>query len=104
MNCFVYRLIPPRPTFGPGDMSDAEAAIMGEHAGYWGGLLQEGRAVVFGPVLDPSGTWGLAIVEADSEAEVTAVRDADPAVTSGLGTVRIFPMPLTVARPHTTPG
>ena len=28
MTHFVYKLVPPRPTFGPGDMSDDEVAII----------------------------------------------------------------------------
>jgi hypothetical protein len=35
---FVYRLIPPRPTFDE-DMTDAEQEIMGRHAEYWAGLM-----------------------------------------------------------------
>ncbi len=55
---FVYKLIPPRPTFAL-DMSDAETKIMGEHAAYWQSLLDRGEVVAFGPVLDPAGSWGL---------------------------------------------
>jgi uncharacterized protein len=100
---FVYKLIPPRPTFGAGDMTEAEAAIMGDHAAYWSQQLADGIAVVFGPVTDPAGNWGLAVVEADTEADARALRDADPAITSGLATVEIFPMPVAVVR-ETAPG
>jgi uncharacterized protein YciI len=95
---FVYKLIPPRPTFGAGDMTEAEAAIMRDHAAYWSQHLANGMAIVFGPVTDPTGNWGLAVVEADTEADARALRDADPAVTSGLATVDILPMPVAVAR------
>jgi uncharacterized protein YciI len=95
---FVYKLIPPRPTFGPGEMTDDEAAVMGEHAAYWSQLLAAGRAVVFGPVLDPSGNWGLAVVEAASEAEVLALREQDPAVTTGLATAEVLPMAVALVR------
>jgi uncharacterized protein YciI len=92
MSHFVYRLVPPRPTFGPGAMSDTEAATMQEHGGYWARHVATGTAIVFGPVLDPSGTWGLAVVEATNETDVHALRDADPAVSSGLCTAEILPM------------
>jgi hypothetical protein len=36
MSHFLYKLIPPRSTF-PGDMTEAEGAIMQEHFAYWGG-------------------------------------------------------------------
>jgi uncharacterized protein len=80
-NHFVYKLIPPRPTF-PQDASDAETAIMERHFSYWRGLFDQGNVVVYGPVADPSGTWGLAVVEADTEQEVRAIGAADPAVRS----------------------
>ncbi|MCG7633862.1 YciI family protein [Gordonia McavH-238-E] len=94
MSHFVYKLVPPRPTFGPGDMSDDEAAIMGRHSAYWSGLLADGTAVIFGPVVDPAGNWGLGVVRADSEDAVRAISAADPAVTSGLARVEILPMPV----------
>jgi hypothetical protein len=40
--CFVYRLIPPRPSFDL-DMTEEEQAIMGRHASYWGTLFQTGK-------------------------------------------------------------
>jgi uncharacterized protein len=95
---FVYKLTPPRPSFGPGDMTEAEAAVMADHAGYWSQHLADGRAVVFGPVTDPTGNWGLAVVEADTEADVRALRHGDPAVTSGLATAEILAMPVAIVR------
>ncbi len=92
---FVYKLIPPRPTFGM-DMSDDEAAVMAEHGAYWQGLTDEGRVVVFGPVMDSSGTWGLAVVRADSEDAVRALGQADPAVTSDTCTFDVGTMPVAV--------
>ncbi|MDQ3629866.1 MAG: YciI family protein [Actinomycetota bacterium] len=47
--------------------------------------------MAFGPVLDPAGSWGLAIVQAEDEAEVGALGKADPAVTSGLATYGCLP-------------
>jgi uncharacterized protein len=98
---FVYKLVPPRPSFGPGDMTGAEAAVMADHAAYWTQQLADGRAVVFGPVTDPSGNWGLAVVRADTEADVVALRNDDPAVTSGLATAEILAMPVAVTRDGT---
>ena len=95
---YAYKLIAPRPTFAF-DMTDAEAAVMGEHAAYWQELVDRGAAVVFGPVMDPAGTWGLAVVLAGEEAEVRAMGDADPAVTSGVATYDVFAMPGASVRP-----
>jgi uncharacterized protein YciI len=98
MNYFVYKLIPPRPTFDT-DMNDEEAATMEGHAGYWQALLAEGRVVVFGPVSDPSGSWGLAVIEADTEDDARALGVEDPAVNSGMCTFELLSMPVAVVRP-----
>ncbi len=92
-NLFVYKLIPPRPSFA-GDMSDAEAAVMAEHGAYWQGHTDAGRVVVFGPVVDSSGSWGLAVVRAESADEVSALGREDPAVTSGTCTFDVGTMPV----------
>jgi uncharacterized protein YciI len=92
MNHFLYKLIPPRPTFDK-DMSESEHAIMGQHVTYWQELTERGPAIVFGPVSDPAGAWGLAVVEADSDEQVRALGDADPAVASGLARFEVCAMP-----------
>ena len=68
---FAYKLIPPRPSF-PVDMTHTEAAIVQDHFVYWQKLLSQGTAVLYGPVADPAGAWGLAIVEAGTADEVRA--------------------------------
>ncbi|MDQ3890723.1 MAG: YciI family protein [Actinomycetota bacterium] len=92
MNHFLYKLIPPRPTFDR-DMSATEQAVMDRHIAYWQGLVGGGTATVFGPVSDPAGAWGLAVVAAETITEVRAVGDADPAVVSGLARFEVCPMP-----------
>ena len=94
---YLYKLIPPRPTFAA-DMTEVEAAVMAEHAEYWTALVDEGPVVAFGPVFDPAGVWGAAIVEADDEAAVRAMGTRDPAVTSGMATFDVYAMPSAVAR------
>jgi uncharacterized protein YciI len=84
MSTFVFRLIAPRPTFAL-DMTDEEQAIMGRHAEYWQPLIDAGRMVVFGPVVDGTGSWGLGVVEADDGDELRAFAAGDPVVTSGTG-------------------
>jgi uncharacterized protein len=92
MNTYLYKLLAPRATFAI-DMSDAERAIMGQQVGYWKQLLERGTALVFGPVNDPAGSWGLAIVREDSENEVNELGEADPAITTGLARFEILSMP-----------
>ena len=91
VNHFVYKLIPPRPTF-PADMSEQEAAIMAEHFAYWEPFEQRGQVIVLGPVLDPAGTWGLGIIEGDTDEAVRAMALEDPAVKSGMATFEVLAM------------
>jgi uncharacterized protein YndB with AHSA1/START domain len=89
---FVIRLVPPRPTFML-DMTAEEGAIMQAHVGYWMGLLAEGQAIVFGPVADPAGAWGLGVVRAPDEAAVRALEANDPAIAAQRGfRYEILPM------------
>ena len=89
---FFCRLIAPRPTFAQ-DMTPEERAMMGEHATYWRGHLAAGRAIVFGPVADPAGAWGLGVVRVKNEAEARAFEADDPAIRSGRGfRYEILPM------------
>ena len=95
---FLYKLVPPRPDFAF-TMSPAEAAVMEAHGDYWDGLLAGGTAVVFGPVAEPTGAWGLGVLEVDDPADAERVREDDPAVTTGTLTAEIHPMVAGFARP-----
>jgi uncharacterized protein YciI len=77
-----------RPTFAL-DMTAEEREIMGRHAAYWQPFIDSGQMVVFGPVLDATGSWGLAVIEADDEDELRAFAAGDPAVTSGTAEIQI---------------
>jgi uncharacterized protein len=96
MSYFLYKLLPPRDTFAK-DMTEAELALMKTHGAYWQKLADRGSAVIFGPVLDGKGGWGLAIVEAASEADVRRIGDDDPAVKGGLK-FEVYPMLRAVLR------
>ena len=99
VNTFVFRLKAPRPTFAL-DMSDEEREIMGRHAAYWQPFVDSGRMVVFGPVLDDTGSWGLGVVEAEDEDELRAFAAGDPAVTTGVADVEIGTMLAGFVRPR----
>ena len=85
---FVFRLISPRPTFAF-DMSDDEREIMAQHAAHWQPLIDAGRMVFFGPVLDDAGSWGLGVVEDEDEDEIRAFAARDPVVTTGIGRIEL---------------
>ena len=78
---FFLKLVAPRPTFAA-DMTDDEKARMHDHFRYWKSRQDAGEVVVFGPVLDPKGAYGMGVVAAPDEAAARAFADADPAVRS----------------------
>ncbi len=65
---------------------------MREHAGYWTGWTERGKVVVFGPVIDPNGVFGMAVIEAESEEEVRGLIAGDPVTKAGLGSYEVHPM------------
>jgi uncharacterized protein YciI len=101
VSTFVFRLIAPRPTFAL-DMTDEEREIMGRHAAYWQPYIDSGQMVVFGPVLDATGSWGLGVVEAadEHEDELRAFAARDPAVLSGTAGIELGKMPAGFVRPR----
>src|SRR5271168_4025855 len=86
---FVLKLVPCRPTFAQ-DMTPEERSVMKEHSAYWRDLMDKGMVIVFGPVLDPSGTYGLGIIEVDDEEQVRSFIANDPAAT--INTYEYYPM------------
>jgi uncharacterized protein YciI len=101
MPTFVFRLKAPRPNFAL-DMTDEEREIMGRHAAYWQPHIEAGRMVVFGPVLDGSGSWGLGVVEADDEDEIREFAAGDPVVTTGTADIEVGKMLAGFVRPQET--
>jgi uncharacterized protein len=86
---FFVTLTPPRVTF-PHDMTNEEREIMNRHVAYWRGLLDKGIAIAFGPVMDPKGPFGMAVVEVENEQQLNEVVAGDPA--NGLQRFETFPM------------
>jgi uncharacterized protein YciI len=87
-------------------MSDEEREIMGRHAAHWRPYLDSGQMVIFGPVLDDTGSWGLGVVEAEDEDDLRAFAARDPAVASGMAAMEIGKMLAGFVRPNApaTPG
>jgi uncharacterized protein len=86
---FVLHLLPCRPDFAF-TMTDVEKSIMEQHVSYWREQMQYGKVLVFGPVLDPKGPYGLGIVAVELEEEVVSFIENDPA--SKLNTYEYFQM------------
>jgi uncharacterized protein YciI len=84
MKYFFCKLISPRPLFG-GDLTEVEISAMQEHVAHWSKAMQQGKVIAFGPVADPKGVWGAAIVQVESEAELEDLKAKDPVIQAGLG-------------------
>jgi uncharacterized protein YciI len=81
---FLCKLIPPRASF-PRDMTAEERSAMEEHVQYWTARMVEGTALLFGPVLDPAGPWGLGIVRVEDQTALQRLQEEDPAIRAGIG-------------------
>ncbi|OJV17458.1 MAG: hypothetical protein BGO21_13405 [Dyadobacter sp. 50-39] len=88
---FFFRLVAPRPTYHL-DMSETERAIMLQHIDYWTMLTDEGTSLLFGPVLDPKGPFGMAVMEVSSEEEAHQLVRTDPVIAAGICTYELSPM------------
>jgi uncharacterized protein YciI len=100
MSTLVFRLKAPRPNFAL-DMTDEEREIMGRHAAHWQPYIDSGQMVVFGPVLDGSGSWGLGVVEVDDdkEEELRAFAANDPVVSTQTAEMEVGKMLTGFVRP-----
>jgi len=96
---YFCRLKPPRPSFLT-DMTAEEALVMRRHREYWIPRVEIGTVIAMGPVADPAGAWGVAIVEAPSLTALEAMQASDPAILSRSGfAYENFLMPTIAVRP-----
>ena len=86
---FLFRLIPPRADFAQ-TMTAAEQDAMHRHQAYWHDLLTAGHVVVYGPVADPEGVWGMGVLRAANRAQVLEIGNGDPSVVAGVNTFEVF--------------
>ena len=101
MEHFVIKLKPSREDF-MFSMTPEERQVMQSHAVYWAGLMDQGVAVVYGPVNDPEGSYGLGVIAVEDAAAVDMIRRADPAVTFGVADYHVAPMLRALYKGHTT--
>jgi hypothetical protein len=75
---FFVKTNNPRPTFHL-DINADERGIMNRHVEYWTELARQGISVVFGPVADPHGFYGIGVYKVEDEAQMQGLLDEDPA-------------------------
>ncbi len=83
----------PRPSFHL-DMSPEEKEIMQRHVAYWSKQAELGVAIVFGPVMDPRGVYGIGVYRVDDLSHMERLLGNDPA--HGLLQFEILEMPRAV--------
>ena len=92
---FPLKLILPRTTF-VNDMTSEEGKLMQQHVDYWAEQFKKGTVLIIGPVLDPKGAWGMAVLETSTEEEARTLAMNDPSVkvasTQELSPMRVFLM------------
>jgi len=86
---FFLKLNPPRSSFTV-DMTPEELNIMKQHVAYWAPYVNDGTVIVLGPVMDPSGGYGIAVVGVENEEQLNQLVTNDPA--NGLNSYEIYPM------------
>jgi uncharacterized protein YciI len=79
---FFAKLIPPRPSFAT-DMTEDERKFMQEHVAYWADKQAKGHVIVYGPVFDPKGVYGIGVLDVESEAALSEFTQNDPALKAG---------------------
>jgi uncharacterized protein YciI len=79
---FFVKLNAPRATYAV-DMTAEEKQIMQEHIAYWKPYSDNGTMIVFGPVLNPAGVFGIGILEVESEEALQQLLSNDPALKAG---------------------
>jgi hypothetical protein len=94
---FLCRLIPPRTDFAVTATAE-ERALMREHAAYWQANMAAGKVIVFGPVADPTGDWGMGVVRSPDENGVKTMQAGDPVMRVTGFRYEILPMYTAVIR------
>jgi uncharacterized protein len=89
---FLYRIIATRPTMLSEGLTPAESAAMSEHFAYLQGLLAAGSLILAGRTQNTDAdSFGITIINADSEAAAQEIMRHDPAVVHGVVTPKLYP-------------
>jgi uncharacterized protein len=97
---FLIRIQPVRSTFVQ-DATKEEGKIMGAHFEYLKKLTAEGKVVLAGPSINGEKTFGLIIVETDTEAEARGIMENDPSYKAGIQRGEVLPFTIALLRGRT---
>ncbi|WP_110656089.1 YciI family protein [Salinicola halimionae] len=91
MPCYLCKYIPPRADFLE-TMTDEEQELMRRHGDFLDRLLEEGLIVAHGPVMDPSGGYGVSLYRIADGELIETLTAQDPIVKTGCGRYEHYPM------------
>ncbi|SJM33839.1 YciI family protein [Mesorhizobium delmotii] len=91
MKCYLCKYIPPRTDF-LATMTDEEREWMKQHGAFLDDLLDRGLIVAHGPVMDPSGGYGVSLYRIADDQNIQAITSEDPIVRNGAGHYEHHPM------------
>jgi uncharacterized protein YciI len=94
---FLYKMYPPRSSFHL-DQDEDEKKTMKQHMDYWKELTNKKNAIIYGPVFDPNGVYGMAVIEVINEEKAEDIAKGDPAVLSKICTCELIPMQVGMIR------
>ena len=100
---FLYTVQPTRPGFLEAS-TEEEDRIVSDHFRYLQTLTAEGTCLLAGRTLntDPS-SFGLVILQAESEDRARTIMEDDPAVRAGVFQARLFPYRVALASTRLLP-
>jgi uncharacterized protein YciI len=73
-------------------MSADEQEWMKQHGAFLDALLDEGKIVAHGPVMDPAGGYGVSLFQIADDQEIEVITSEDPIVKNGAGHYEHHPM------------
>jgi uncharacterized protein YciI len=91
MKFYLCKYIPPRTDF-LATMTAEESNWMKQHGDFLNNLLDKGLIVAHGPVMDPSGGYGLALYQISDDQDIATITPEDPIVKNGAGHYEHYPM------------
>lgn len=74
------------------DVTAEEKLLMQEHARCTKEKFPAGKILIYGPVMAATKAFGMAVSEAEEEAEVREALENGPSVRAGMNTFEIYPM------------
>jgi uncharacterized protein YciI len=84
MKYYFCKFLPPRKDFVK-TMTPDEAKLFKAHGTYLQGLLEMGQVVAHGPVMDPTGGFGLSLFAIEDGEDISALTAGDPMIEANVG-------------------